>query len=151
MISLPVIGPGILFPYGLALGVCASVIALNIISISIDRAAERGKKGPVFFGFLFRIVIYGGAFWLAVKTAGVASMGAAVGLLLPHIMLYIMYGLLPALKRKFGKEKEPEMVYVADTRSMVFFKEPWLVRYNNGRAYITNKRYRKIRALRKEG
>ena len=143
MISLPAIGPSIRFSYGLAIGACVAIIALNIISLSIGRAAERGKKKPVIFGYIIRVLLYGGALFFAVRTSGLTFAGAAIGLLLPHAAIYVMLGLLPAVRKKF--RKEPKEVWVADTRSMMFVKEPSLVLYRKGRAYLTHRHYRKIR------
>ena len=143
MISLPAFGPNLLFPYGLAIGACAAIIALNIIGFTIDRAAVSGKKKPVVFGFIVRVFLYGGALYLAVSTAGLSFIGAAIGLLLPHAALYIMYGLVPAIKKKAGKAEAA--FWVADTRSLIFVSEPHLVLHNNGKTYLTHKHYRKIK------
>ena len=132
-----------MFTYGLAIGACASIVALNIIIFSIDRAAESSKKTPVVFGYIIRVLLYGGALYLAVSTASISFIGAAIGLLLPHAALYIMYGLVPAVRKK--ALKEPETVWAADTRSMLFVSEPHLVMYSNGKTYLTHKHYRKIR------
>ena len=145
MISLPVFGLNILFPYGMAVGVCASVVSLNIISVSIERAVERGRKGPVILGFIVRILLYCGAFWLAVRTSGVSGLGAAIGFLLPRITMQVRYALLPWLRRKLGKE--PRIIYKTDTQSNVFVKEPWLVRYNKGKAYVTHRHYKKAQVV----
>jgi len=134
-----------MFPYGLAIGACAAVIALYIISFSIDYATESGKKSPVLIGFFIRIILYGGALWIAIRTSGSAGIGSAVGLLLPHAALRVRYIMVPAIRRRFGKE--PAAVYKADTRSRVFIKEPWLVRYNKGRSYITHRHYKKVKVL----
>ncbi|MCL2112124.1 MAG: ATP synthase subunit I [Clostridiales bacterium] len=137
---------GALFAYGLALGVCAAVINMNILCASIERSAAKGGKGPVQAGFAVRAAIYAGAFWLAVTTAGVAGVGAAVGFFLPRAAMYIVLGLRPAVRRKLGKE--PRAVYVIDTRSKVFFKAPRFVaeNYNDGaRSYVTHRHFRRIR------
>ena len=143
LISLPAIGPNIFFSYGLAIGACAAVIALNIIGLSIDRAAERGKKKPVIFGYILRVLLYGGALFLAVNTSFLSFTGAALGLLLPHAALYVMFGLVPAIRKKV--KGEPQPVWTADTRSLLFVSEPHLVLHNNGRTYLTHKHYRKNR------
>ena len=145
VVSLPVIGANVLFPYGLALGVCASVISLHVISASIERAVGRGKKGPVIFGLAGRVVLYAGALVLAARTADSAFAGAAIGVLLPYLSLYVRLGLLPAIRR--GVKKEPLAVYVADTSSNLFVKEPWLVRSARGKTYMTYRHYRKKRVM----
>ena len=143
MISLTAIGPSRSFSYGLAIGTCAAVLSLYIISFTIKSAAEKGKRKPVVFGYIGRVLLYGGALCLAANTAVYSLAGAAIGLLLPHVTMYIAYGILPVLKRKI--KKEPAAEWVADTGSMLFVKEPHLVKFNNGKTYLTHRHYRKIR------
>ena len=143
VISLFVFGPNILFPYGIALGVCASLVNLSVISSSIDRAVASGRKAPVIIGFLIRIVLYGAAFFLAVRTGGISGLGAAIGFLLPRLCLHIHYGFLPWFRQKTGREPKP--VYKTDTSVNIFDKEPRFLMYNNGRAYLTHRHYRKVK------
>ena len=146
-VSLLVFGLNIVFPYGLAIGVCAAVISLNIISSTIDKAVERGRRAPVIIGFISRIALYIAALYLAATTAPLAALGAAIGLLLPHLVIYARFALRPAIRRKMGKE--PRHTYVTDTHSNIFIKEPWLVRYNKGKTYITHRHYKKVRVVNK--
>jgi len=127
----------------LAVGACASIIALNIISFTVGRAAVSGKRNPVIIGFIIRVLLYGGALYLAVSTSVLSLFGAAIGLLLPRVCLYIMHGLLPVIVK--AVRKEPESVWAIDTRSMLFVKEPHLVKLNKGKTYLTHRHYRKIR------
>jgi len=143
LVSLPVIGPNVLFLYGLAIGACVAIIALNIISRTIDRAAGSGKKAPVLFGFFIRVLLYGGALYFAASTSVLTFAGAAAGLLLPHAAMYIMYGLVLVIKRKL--KNEPAPTWVPDTRSLLFIKEPQFEKPNKGRTYLTHRHYRKIR------
>ena len=129
----------------MAIGACVAIVNLNIISVSIDRAIAKGKRGPVIFGFFLRLLLYFGAFWLAVSTSGITGIGAAVGFMLPRIVLFVRKALLPIIKKKIFKEPDP--VYVTDTRSNLFVKEPWIVRSKNNRSYMTYRHYRKIRVL----
>ena len=142
-VSLPVFGPNIFFPYGLAIGACASVISLNIISSTIEKAIEKGRKAPVIVGLVTRIVLYLAALYLAATTAPLSALGAAIGLLLPHLVIYVRFALRPAIRWKMGKD--PKHTYVTDMRSNIFIKEPWIVRYNKGKAYMTHRHYRKAR------
>jgi len=143
VIFLLFIGPGILFPYGLAIGTCIAIVNLHVIEATIGQAVYKGKKGPVILGFIIRGLLYGGSFLLAAKTSYITAIGAAIGFLLPRIVLYIRHGLAPAIRKKLGKE--PPTEYRTDTRSRVFIKEPWIVRYRKGRAYMTFRHYKKIR------
>ena len=148
LISLPFLGANILFPYGLALGVCAAIINLNVISVSVERAVASGRKAPVTLGFLIRILLYAGAFCLAVLTSGLSALGAAVGFLLPRLVMYIFFGFLPWFKQKTGREPKP--VYAPDTHSNIFIKEPLHVLYNRGRAFITHRHFKKVRVVESE-
>ena len=148
LVSLPAIGPNILFPYGLAVGACVAIVNLNLISATIERAVESGRKSPVIIGFIVRVLLYGGALWLAATTSLFSGLGAAIGILIPHIVLYARHALIPALKRKL--DKEPPSIYVVDTRSNMFVKEPWLVRDGKARdgkvrTYLTHRHYRKVK------
>ena len=145
MISLPVLGPNILFPYGLAIGACVAIIALNLICFTIERAASSGKRIPVIIGFYTRIALYGGALYLAATTSIITLAGAAIGLILPHIVLYLSYGLVPAIKKRV--KKEPEPVWITDTSSLLFIKEPYFIVSKKGKTYLTHKHYRKTRVF----
>ena len=129
----------------MAIGAGAAIVNLFIISVSIERAVERGKKGPVTLGFFLRILLYGGAFVLAVRLSGVTAVGAVIGFLIPRVSLYIKHGLLPTLREKLGKEPKP--VYKTDTSSNLFIKEPSQVKDFGGRTYLTYHHYRKIRVI----
>ena len=142
LISLFIFDQKILFPYGLAVGVCAAAISLGIISSTIEKAVQSGRRGPVVIGFYMRVFLYGGALVLAARTGGVAVFGAAIGMLIPHLVIYMRHAIVPAFRRKVGKEPAP--VYVTDTKSRVFFKEPWMVKYRRGRAYLTHRHFRKV-------
>jgi hypothetical protein len=144
VVSLPIVGASILFSYGLALGAAVAIINLHVLSSTITIATESGRKGAAILGYIVRIAIYAAAFWLTVRTSLLSGAGAAIGFLLPRAVMYIMYGALPAVRRRMGKE--PPAVYVADRASKVFIKEPWFVRYGSGgRAYLTHRRYKKVK------
>jgi hypothetical protein len=145
-VSLLVFGPNIFFPYGLAIGVCAAIINLHVISATIERAIERGRKSPVTAGLILRILLYGGAFILAIRTSGLSGAGAAVGFFIPRVVLYIRYGLAPWIQKRI--RKEPSAVYRTDTRGNMFIKQPSLTRYHSGKMYVTHRHYKKVRIVR---
>jgi len=149
IISLPLFGLNIMFPYGLAIGVCVAVLNLNIISKSIEKAVAQRNRSPVIVGFFIRIVLYGGGFYLAVTTSLISGLAAAIGFALPHIVLYIRKAIMPVLKKKINKEPAP--IYVVDTSSNMFIKEPWIVQYKNSRTYLTYRHYRKRRIQKETG
>jgi len=141
VVSLPVTGPNILFPFGLAIGVCAAIVSLHIIGASIEGAVKRGKKAPVILGFVVRILLYGGTFWFGLKTSYVSGVGVAIGFLLPHLAMYVKYGLAPSVRRKLGKE--PQTVYETDTSVNLFFKEPLHMLKLGESTYMTFRHFRK--------
>ena len=143
IISLFVFGPGILFPYGLVLGVCAALVNMGILSFSIDRAIALGKKGPVNVGLIVRIIIYAAAFFISARTGHISGIGTAIGFILPKLAMQIEFNFLPWFRRKTGREPEP--VFVTDKQSKIFDKEPRFVLYNKGRMYVTHRKYRKVR------
>jgi ATP synthase I chain. len=149
IISLPLLGLNIMFPYGLAIGVCVAILNLNIISKSIEKAVAQGKRSPVIVGFFIRTALYAGGFYLAVTTSLISGLAAAIGFVLPHIVLYIRKAILPALKRKISKEPAP--IYVADTSINLFIKEPEMVLSKNSRTYLTYRHYRKRRIPQESG
>jgi len=141
--SLLVFGLEILFPFGLGIGVCAALTGLHIIGTTIEKAANEGKSSAALIGFILRVVLYLAALSIAAITAPRAAYGAAIGLLLPHLMIYIKFALRPAIRRRLGKE--PQVVYVTDSYTRQFIKKPWFVRYYNGRAYLTHRYFRKVK------
>ena len=146
--SLLILWPNAYFSYGLALGTCASVINMNILSVFIEQASKKGKKGLIQGSFLVRVLIYGSVFWLVMNTAALASLGAVIGFFLPQIAMLYIFRLRPVIRRKTGEE--PGYIYVIDTKSKVFFKEPRFVidNYNSGkRSYVTHRRFRKVRKV----
>jgi len=94
-------------------------------------------------GFITRLVLYAAGLYLAAVTDPLAVLGAAIGLLIPHLVIYIRFAIRPAIRRKLGKV--PSYVYVPDTRTNIFIKEPSFVRYNKGKAYLTHRHYRRLR------
>jgi len=142
-ISLPFLGLNIVFPYGLAIGVCAAVINLSIISTSIEKAVAVNKRAPVIIGFVVRVLLYAGALLLAINASTISCLGAAIGMLLPRVVMYIRYAIRPAIRKWLGRE--PKAVYVTDTSSLMFIKEPSIVRHAGGKAYMTHRHYRKKR------
>ena len=143
IISLFIIGPGILFPYGLALGICAALINMSVLSFTVERSIALGKKGPVNAGLVIRIAIYAAAFLISARTGGISGLGTAIGFVLPKIAMQIKFNFLPWFRGKTGREPAP--VYVTDKYSKIFDKEPRFVLYNKGRMYITHKKFRKVK------
>ena len=135
-----------LFVYGLALGTCAAVVNMNILCASIAQAAAKSKKWPVQGGLALRALIYCGVFLLSIYTSGIAGLGAGVGFVLPRLSMFYVLKLRKTIREKKGLEAQ--YVYIADTSSNVFFKEPRFVAggYNGGkRSYLTHRRFRKVR------
>ena len=132
-----------MFPIGLAIGACVAIINLNILSKSIEKAVDQKNKTPVTIAFYIRMALYIGGLFLALNVSLISGLGAAVGFLIPCITISITKALIPAIKRRITKEPAP--VYVVDTKSNIFIKDPWIVLYKNNRTYVTYRHFRKRR------
>jgi len=141
LISLPLAGFRPLFAYGLALGVCFSLLGLHLLSATIERAMAAGKRGAVVIGYIARLLIYGGVLTLAARTGAVCLLGCAVGLLLPIFSLLLSQTVLPRILKAFGKEPAETEHFVLDRSSRFFEKDPALSVCRRGRVYSTYRHY----------
>jgi len=104
VVSLFVIGAELLVPAGLIFGVVVSLICIFLLSISIERAVQRGKKALMPLGMLLRLVLYGVAFYLAIKFGGkTGGIGCAIGFFLPMGGLIVSQQIVPKIKHS-GKK-----------------------------------------------
>ena len=153
-VSLPFRGwdPG--FAIGAALGGSAAVANYFIMAFTTERMAETGKRGIFFLGFLSRLVIYGAAFYLAaVRISLYAGLACALGFLTSIVAVLILNGLVPIIRNRSEKARsgadvpayeEPETDDEGN-RKFVFVKDYSTVRYSDGKAYVTHKRFKKLK------
>lgn len=139
--SLFFLGLNVIFPYGLALGTAVALVGMHVLAATIEGAARSGRKAPLIVGYVLRIVLYGGALYIAFKTGTAAGVGAAAGLLLPRVMLPIQQLLVPKLLVLLGKAPKTQHYYKKETSGRRFEKTPRMVLYRRGRAYLTHRRF----------
>ncbi|MDR1796118.1 MAG: hypothetical protein LBR44_01530 [Clostridiales Family XIII bacterium] len=147
LVSLAFLGVNALFPYGLALGTAVALICMHLLAVSIEQAMRARRRGAVITGYILRIVLYGGALFLAFRTSDVAGLGCVVGLLLPRLMLPVQLFAVPKVLSLAGKRPQESFRYEAYTKSRMFEKEPRIVLYKRGRAYMTHRHFVKYRRV----
>ena len=145
IISLPIIGWNTLFVYGLAIGTVVAIINTNILSKAVEKAVENNKRKYIIITYILRMVLYGGAFALSLKTANIAGLGTAIGFFLPQISMHIVAGLFPKIRKWRGLEEEFQ--YATDESRRVYEKKPWIELYHNGRKYKSHKRFRIVKRV----
>ena len=148
VVSLPFLGWNILFAYGLAIGTVVAIVNTNILSRAAQKAVDTDNKKVFISSYILRIVIYGGAFILSIKTAGIAGLGTAIGFFLPQISMYIVAGLLPKIRKMRGLENPVH--YETDETKRVFEKNPWIELCYNERIYKSYKRFRIVKLVQGE-
>ncbi|GHU63955.1 hypothetical protein AGMMS49983_08650 [Clostridia bacterium] len=152
VVSLAVIGPGVVFPYGLVLGLATGIIAMRLLASSLETVTKTRRAGAVTSGYVVRILLYALALYLCARTGGVAFAGCAIGLLLPKAALTVSQLVTPKIRRALGKE-EPEtehFVLVADPRGRLFVKTQGMMKDRGGRTYLTYRRFKHYKLVQEE-
>lgn len=149
LISLALIGPDILFPYGLALGLAVSVIGLRLLAATIEAVTcSRGARGGT-SGYIIRILLYALALCLGARTGVLAFAGCAIGLLIPKAALVFGQLAMPAIRKALGKE-EPvteHFVPVTDNTSRIFVKSQGMSTYRGGRSFFTYRHFKQYKLV----
>ena len=79
--SLLFLGLNFDFAYGLALGTAVSVVNFNILAYTSRKLLHNGHVWMGFVGYIVRLVVYGFAFYTALRVSLVAALGSALGFL----------------------------------------------------------------------
>lgn len=104
VISLFVIGPGIMFPAGLAVGTAVSIVGFVILVRTGQTMMEQSKKSPILLGYLSRLVLYGAAFLFCIKVSLQCGFGCGTGFITIHAGIIFLYGIV---YRFIKKKKNP--------------------------------------------
>lgn len=105
--SLPVIGWSPLFAYGLALGTCIAVLNHNLLVISSKKVLEMGRGVSLaLLGYILRLAIYGGAFYLSYKAGTVSGIATLFGYMTVKLGMFYVYGFRPGSTKKDYKNVE---------------------------------------------
>jgi len=104
-ISLAAIGFNTQFAYGLALGTCIAIVNFNILAFCCKKVVDGGGAFASLAGYLFRMMIYGFAFYMSVKISLYSAAGTVIGFLTLKIGLYYLHGFKPKFSESSAKGK----------------------------------------------
>lgn len=107
LVSLPFLGLDIQFTYGLVLGTAIAIFNFSIMAFTFKRALN-GKGVPIaILGYIVRLLIYGGAFYISMKVSPISGLGTVLGFLTLKGAIYYLHG----FKAKFskGRKVSPEI------------------------------------------
>jgi len=155
--SLPFIGISANFAAGLAAGIVSGSLCVFLIGYFINLAVERRRAVLSSFGFVTRIVIFGGIFYASLRFGGYeAGAGCAIAFLAPYMGVV----LTPSLRKLYGKARhltdaEPAAYIYEDClrdsagqRRYVLVKNFEMVKYRGGRRFVTHRSFRRVKEVR---
>lgn len=85
LIAFFVMGNSVKFSYGLVLGTAIVIINLTLLAFTTDMALikkQTGMSSLATAGYLVRIILFGGAFYVALKT----GYPSAIGMIIAYII-----------------------------------------------------------------
>lgn len=97
--SLPFLGWDGRFFYGLLLGTSITIVNFNLMAITSRLTLELQKVAVTYLGYLIRLCIYGGAFYLSLKVGILCGLGTVLGFFTLKLAMLYLYG----IKAKFSK------------------------------------------------
>lgn len=137
VISLPFLGFNLKFLYGLLLGTAISIVNFNIMTFATVRMLKTGKSYLAAVNYIIRLLIYGGVFYVAIKTDNLSGLGCILGFITTKVAIYIVHGFKPGFKWMKSKRGEG----ISEGKQDIFIGDPYLVVYCRGRAVMTYKKY----------
>jgi hypothetical protein len=106
--SLPFLGWDGRFFYGLLLGTAITIVNFNLTAITSRLTLELQKVVVTYLGYLIRLCIYGGTFYLSLRAGMISGLGTVLGFFTLKLAILYLYG----IKAKFSKgrvvREEPE-------------------------------------------
>jgi len=97
--SLPFLGWDAQFFYGLSLGTAVTIVNFNLMTLSLRLTLERRNLIISYFGYLIRLALYGGTFYLALKTGLICALGTLLGFFTLKLAMLYLHG----IKAEFSK------------------------------------------------
>ncbi|MDR2157178.1 MAG: hypothetical protein LBO81_05310 [Clostridiales Family XIII bacterium] len=168
LISLPVLGVNLLFVGGLIFGTAVSVLNISLLAFFTERSLLFGKPLLATVGLVLRMSLCGAAFVGSVTALGdMAGFGTAVGFVTVYAAVFWLNGVRPHILRiiQFFSAKadgfprrscgDPEYIYenagcgANGERRYVFVKSFSMTKYRGGRTYVTCRRFRKLKEIRR--
>lgn len=102
LFSLPFLGLNAKFGYGLALGTSISIVNFNIMEFTMKKALSGGGAFVTFIGYMIRLMIYGGSFYISMKVSTISGLATLLGFLTLKASIYYLHG----FKAKFTKDRK---------------------------------------------
>ncbi|NLY70106.1 MAG: hypothetical protein GX076_00210 [Clostridiales bacterium] len=102
--SLIIIGWSPHFLYGIVLGACISIVNLNFLSFTVTMTLN-GRFGPFISvtGYIVRLLIYGGAFFVSYNTSLTSGIATIIGYIIFKVAIYYSYGFKPGFASRSYK------------------------------------------------
>ncbi len=102
VISLFVIGPGVMFPLGLAMGTAVAIFGFILLVKSGEASVVTRTGTIVVLGYFFALILHGIFFFICIRLSLVCAVGCGCGFLTIHFGIMFLYGIV----YKFFKKKE---------------------------------------------
>ncbi len=89
------------FAYGLILGTCVSMVNHSLMAFTSNLCLS-AKGGPLLgiAGYIVRLAIYGGVFYISYMTGPSSGMGTVLGFLTIKLAIYYLYGFKPGFSSR---------------------------------------------------
>ena len=107
LVSLPFLGLNMQFSYGLALGTAIAILNFNIMAFTLKRALSGRGISISMLGYIIRLLIYGGTFYISMRVSQLSGLGTVLGFLTLKGAIYYLHG----FKAKFseGRKVSPNL------------------------------------------
>ncbi|MDD2216596.1 MAG: ATP synthase subunit I [Eubacteriales bacterium] len=106
IVSLPFLGWNPRFAYGLTLGTCIAIANFNLLVFASKKALDRGKgAGLAFIGYIFRLFLYGGGFYMSYRLGTDSGLATLFGYLTLKIGMIYLKGFKPKFSESSAKGK----------------------------------------------
>ncbi len=105
--SLPFLGWDAQFFYGLSLGTAITIVNFNLMTLTLRLTLERRNLVISYFGYLIRLALYGGTFYLALKTGLICALGTLLGFFTLKLAMLYLHGIKAEYSRGRTVREEP--------------------------------------------
>ncbi len=102
VISLFVIGPGIMFPLGLVIGTAVAIFGFILLVKSGEALVVTRTGTVVILGYFFALILHGISFFICIRLSLACAVGCGSGFLTIHFGIMFLYGIV----YKFFKKKD---------------------------------------------
>ena len=107
IISLPFLGWNPRFAYGLALGTCIAIANFHLLVFASKKVLDRGKGvGLAFIGYILRLFLYGGGFYMSYRLGTDSGLATLLGYLTLKIGMIYLKGFKPKFSESSAKGKK---------------------------------------------